>query len=98
MLNASDDPTALGFGNTPNGVLRGPDQINVDMSLSKSVPVHWPKEDANVQFRTDFFNTFNHPSFANPGLTYTPGASAFGIITAMSNNPRIIQFSLKYAF
>ena len=87
-----------GFGDTPNGVLRGPDQTDVDLSLSKTVPIHWPNEGATVLFRADFFNALNHPNFADPDLEYTPTASAFGTITAMSTNPRVIQLSLKLGF
>jgi hypothetical protein len=93
-----DDGIALGFGNTPNGVLRTPDQVVADISLAKNFHMRWPKERANANFRADFFNAFNHPAFAEPGLTYTPTPSAFGYITAMSVNPRVIQFSLKYSF
>ena len=95
-------PTVIGsdgatdFGNTPIGILRGPAQFNMDLSLSKSVAVHWPQEGATVQFRTDFFNATNHPNFTDPNLAY--GTSAFGTITAMSTNPRVIQFALKYSF
>ena len=92
------DGKALGFGNTPNGVLRTPAQDVADISLAKSFPVHWPKEGAKVAFRSDFFNAFNHPNFALPGLSYTPTPSSFGYITAMSTNPRVIQFSLNYSF
>ena len=61
-----DDGVATGFGNTPNGILRGPDQADIDLSLSKNQQVNWPKEGASVQFRADFFNTLNHPNFAGP--------------------------------
>jgi hypothetical protein len=93
-----DDGIGTGFGNTPNGVLWGPDQVNADISVAKRVPTRWPNEAANVVFKTDFFNAFNHPNFAAPDLTYTPTASAFGTITAMSTNPRVIQFALKFSF
>ena len=93
-----DDGIGLGFGNTPNGVLWGPGQSNIDLSLSKTQAVNWPKEGASAQLRADFFNTLNHPNFALPNLTYTPTASTFGSITAMSANPRLVQFSLKLSF
>lgn len=93
-----DDGLATGFGNTPNGVLRTPAQDVADISLAKTVLGRWPKEGANATFRADFFNAFNHPNFALPGLSYTPTPSAFGYITAMSTNPRVIQLSLKLAF
>ncbi|HEY1679996.1 MAG TPA: TonB-dependent receptor [Candidatus Sulfotelmatobacter sp.] len=92
-----DDGIATGFGNTPNGVLRTPDQDVADISLAKAFAVPWPKEGAKVAFRSDFFNAFNHPTFGTPNLNYTT-AAAFGEITGMSTNPRVIQFSLNYSF
>lgn len=105
-----DDGVATGFGDTPNGILRGPGQFNIDFSLDKSFPIHWPKEGASVQFRTDFFNIANHPNFAIPNLGFQPcpatdpthcatsSGTAFGTITALSTNPRIIQFALRLGF
>jgi hypothetical protein len=91
-----DDGIATGFGNTPNGILREPDQADVDLSLSKAFHVHWPKEDAGLQFRADFFNALNHPNFAGPNNAAS--SSTFGQITAMSTNPRVIQLALRYSF
>ncbi len=94
-----DDGIATGYGNTPNGVLRGVDQVNADISLAKTFQARWPREGANATFRADFFNAFNHPNFGDPNLAYTgPTGSAFGTITGMSTNPRILQFSLKLGF
>jgi hypothetical protein len=93
-----DDGIATGFGNTPNGILREPDEADVDFSLSKNQLVHWPKEDASVQLRADFFNALNHPNFAGPDNAYTTTPSAFGTITSMSTNPRVIQLALRYSF
>jgi hypothetical protein len=92
------DGIGTDFGNTPIGILKGPGQFNIDLSVAKSIPVKWPNEGSNVQFRTDFFNLTNHPNFADPNLAYTTTPSAFGTITAMSSNPRVIQFSLRYQF
>jgi hypothetical protein len=93
-----DDGIATGFGNTPNGILREPDQADVDLTLSKSQQVHWPKEGASVQFRADFCNALNHPNFAGPDNAYTTTPSAFGTITSMSTNPRVIQLALRFSF
>ena len=93
-----DDGIATGFGNTPNGILRYPDQTDIDISLAKNTAVHWPKDDATVQFRADFFNAINHPNFAGPDNTYSTTPSAFGTITAMSTNPRVIQLALRFSF
>jgi hypothetical protein len=91
-----DDGVATGFGNTPNGILREPDQADVDLSLSKNLQVHWPKEGASVKFRADFFNTLNHPNFAGPSNAL--GTASFGKITYMSTNPRVVQLALRYSF
>jgi hypothetical protein len=91
-----DDGVGRGFGDTPNGILREPDQADVDLSLSKVFQVHWPKEGAGLQFRADFFNAFNHPNFAGPNNAF--GTTTFGTITAMSTNPRVIQLALKFSF
>lgn len=92
------DGLATDFGNTANGVLRGPGQFDIDFSLGKSVSLKWPKEGAGIQFRADFFDLLNHPNFANPNLTFTTTPSAFGTITAMSSNPRVIQLALRVSF
>ncbi len=93
-----DDGVATGFGDTPNGILREPDQAVVDLSLSKSQKIRWPQEGASVQLRADFFNALNHPNFAGPDNAYTTTPSAFGTITSMSTNPRVIQLALRFAF
>ena len=84
---------ALGYGGAGLGPLTGPGQDNWDMSLAK---VFKPRESQTVEFRTDFFNTFNHPQFANPVTSVTSGN--FGQISATSVNPRLVQFGLKYLF
>jgi hypothetical protein len=61
-------------------------------------------EKQSVQFRTEFFNLFNHPQFAIPGSVagnqtlYANNAALFGVITSTSVNPRLIQFALRYQF
>ena len=98
VFNAADDPTATGFGNTSSGILVGPGQVNADLSLIKVTQLHWPKEGADLQFRTDFFNAFNHPNFGNPNSGYSTTSTTFGEIRATTGNPRIIQFALRLAF
>lgn len=86
-----------GFGDSGLGIVLGPGQDNWDISLSKVTRVGGLREDATLTFRTEFYNTFNHPQFSNPVLTFNT-ASTFGDITSASVNPRLIQFGLKYAF
>ena len=73
----------------------GPPQSNVDFTLGKTFKV---AESQNLRFRADFFNLFNHPSFANPSATDIESPSSFSQITSVVGTPRLIQFSLKYSF
>jgi hypothetical protein len=99
-LNASAFtlPPAIGsgfdYGNSGVGVLLGPGQFNWDISLLKRTKI---TERQEIQFRTEFFNAFNHPQFNNPGAAISTPAT-FGVITSTSVNPRLIQFALKYSF
>lgn len=103
------DGLATGFGNSGNGIVSGPDQRNFDIALVKRTPLRG--ENTALEFRAEFFNAFNTPSFANPALnvgTVAPdpvtGAPSlqpdptFGHITATSVAPRIIQLALKLFF
>jgi hypothetical protein len=82
-----------GWGNSGVGILRAPGQFNWDISLTKETKI---REGHSLQFRTEFYNAFNHAQFAGP-VTQRSSAT-FGNITSTSVNPRIIQFGLKYSF
>jgi Carboxypeptidase regulatory-like domain len=99
------------IGDVRRNCLHGPRQVNVDFALGKLFPV---SEAQTFEFRAEFFNLFNHPNFANPisnlnalfgsggRIDSTTGqvlnAGNFGRIISTSNNPRIIQFVLKFTF
>ena len=89
------------YGNTPRNCITGPHQRNVDLTMGKTFAL---TEQQNLRFRADFFNLFNHPSFANPSVFNGGGAvgSSEGTgeapITSVIGTPRLIQFSLKYSF
>jgi hypothetical protein len=94
-----DDGVATAFGNSPIGIITGPGEINFDFSVVKRTALHWPNEAANLEFRSEFYNLFNHPEFGNPDTTFTLGPSQFGRITGPTIlNPRVIQFALKLNF
>jgi hypothetical protein len=85
----------VGFGNYGFGNILGPGQANWDMSLAKLIRLH---EAQSLQFRAEFYNTFNHPQFSNlPGSDVQNG-SAMGQITTTSVSPRVLQFALKFLF
>jgi Carboxypeptidase regulatory-like domain len=87
---------STGYGNTGVGIVRGPGQFNTDVSIGKITTVGGIRENAQLAFRTEFYNALNHPQFANPGTTF--GTATFGVITQTSVAPRLIQFGLKYIF
>jgi len=56
-----DDPSTI--GTVGRNAMRGPGFFQLDFSLMKNFRI---TEGSHIQFRTDFFNIFNHPNFANP--------------------------------
>jgi hypothetical protein len=85
-----------GYGNTGQFIVDGPGQFNWDIALTKATRVGGIHEDSELQFRTEFYNAFNHAQFSNPGTTF--GQPTFGVITSTSVAARLIQFGLKYSF
>jgi hypothetical protein len=102
-LTAFCAPAAIGngtdFGNLGVGAVRGPGQANTDLSLTKLFHI---REGQTLQFRSEFFNAFNHAQFALPLANFNqalfPSSPTFGLITATSVNPRLIQFALRLQF
>ncbi len=82
------------FGNAGIGTERGPSFFNLDFSIGKRFAI---TERQYLEFRTEFFNALNHVSFAPPGANLT-NLGGFGQIGAQVQNPRTIQFGLKYFF
>ncbi|HVZ59191.1 MAG TPA: hypothetical protein VG892_00245, partial [Terriglobales bacterium] len=93
--NSPDNLTL--FGNAGYGIVYGPGQANFDATIQKTTRVGGLREDANLVFRTEFFNVFNHTQFLAPGTLDVSNAN-FGRITSTAVNPRLIQFALKYVF
>ncbi|MBL8172882.1 MAG: TonB-dependent receptor [Acidobacteria bacterium] len=80
------------FGNAGRNILDGPGYQNVNFSLVKNTAL---KERATLQFRTEFFNLFNHPNFGLPDNFL--GSPSFGRVFS-ADSPRRIQFGLKLLF
>ena len=82
------------FGNLSRTLtLRGPGQVNWDMSLFKTVTV---KERLKAQFRLEALNATNTPLFAAPNTSF--GSSSFGKITSQVNFSRQLQLALRFSF
>jgi hypothetical protein len=84
-----------GFGDLGRNIYRGPFQQNWDISLIKNFKL---TERQDLRFTADFFNVWNHTNFANPANTYIEAGSSFGQIVNTVGTPRLIQFSLRWAF
>jgi hypothetical protein len=98
----ASDPNfcTTGFGDLGRNIYRGPFQQNWDVSFLKHFKIG---ERQDIRFAADFFNLWNHTNFADPSVTdietySTSPSSPFGKILGTNGNPRLIQFSLRWAF
>jgi Carboxypeptidase regulatory-like domain/TonB-dependent Receptor Plug Domain/TonB dependent receptor len=87
-------PADTDFGNSGVGMVRGPGQRDVDAAIERSFAI---EGSSSISVRAEFFNLTNTPNFANPNNMLNTG-SAFGTVSSTSNNPRIIQLAIRYAF
>src|SRR5882724_11876907 len=84
---------ATGFGNAPRNAFRGPSQQNWDFSVQKRFKLG---ESHEFQFRTDFFNLWNHPIFGFPSSVNIGTPATFAQVTSTVVPARLIQFGLSY--
>jgi hypothetical protein len=76
-VSAFRSATEVRFGNSGQGIFRGPSAPNVDMSFFR---VFRFNGDKTLQFRVECFNTTNTPHFSNPStnisnVTFNPDGS-----------------------
>lgn len=83
------------FGDEPrvDASLRQQGIVNFDFAVFKKTAI---TEAMNIEFRVEFFNLFNHPQFGPPNGTQN--SPTFAEVTNTVNNPRLIQFGLKFNF
>ena len=96
-------PTKGNFGNAGRNPIIGPRTNLADFSIVKSTQL---SERVQLQFRSEFFNLFNHPNFALPNVAIN--SSVFGTISSTPDvangnplgdgGPRLVQFALKLVF
>lgn len=98
------DNQPLTFGDAGRNIVVGPGYRDFDFSVLKNMMLG---EKANAQFRAEFFNVTNHPSFALPanisaapnfGTLFTTPDAAQNNVGLGSGGPRLIQFALKLSF
>jgi hypothetical protein len=97
-------PPILGLDSNSGGVgvFRGLPYWNMDMRLVKDFKL---TEHTALQFQYVVTNLFNHPVFSDPaagdaqtGLGVDPTSGSFGVVNSQGNNPRQMQFGLRFTF
>ena len=95
------------FGNLPKNYGRTPNFYETDLAFNKKF--NTPLESLKVEFRSEFYNIFNHTNL------FLPGGSGGGTVSGTANNtsaptsigggtitgtfePRIVQFGLKVLY
>jgi hypothetical protein len=87
-------PSTPEYGNAGRNILRGPGMVNLDASLSRSVPLG-SVETRRLQIRSEFFNALNHTNFGLPQTSID--SPAFGTITTAAS-ARVIQLGVRLEF
>ncbi|MDP2997059.1 MAG: carboxypeptidase-like regulatory domain-containing protein [Bryobacterales bacterium] len=90
------------FGNAGVGILRGPGSNNWDVSLRKNIPIGLG-ENRSLQFRTEFYNAFNHTQFSgldSAARFDATGAQVNANLGAFTSarSGRVISFTLRLHF
>jgi hypothetical protein len=91
--SAFSTPPPYTFGNEGINSVRGPGFSDVDLSAVKNTTL-W--RETNLQFRTEFFNAFNHSILGAPNSVV--GTPLFGQITNTLLDNRQIQVALRLSF
>jgi hypothetical protein len=86
-------PNPQWFGNSGRNILMTPGSTTWDISILKRTRI--TKDGNMLEFRTQFFNAFNHVNFQQPNnFLNTP---TFGVISG-ADPSREIEVALKYTF
>ena len=81
------------FGNSGRNIVLGPGLISLNAMASKTFKLY---RENSLQFRAEFFNLPNHANFDSP-RTDNLTSGTYGRLTS-AQDPRILQFGLKYQF
>jgi hypothetical protein len=85
-------PLAGTIGTSGRNILNGPKAVTVNLSLFRNFRF---ADRANLQFRVEAFNIFNHTNFGIPGSTV--GTSTYGVISS-ADPSRNLQLAAKITF
>ncbi len=91
-LPAQSGPDPAPTGNLGRHVRRTPGINNWDFTLTKSIRL---AERLHFQFRTEFFNFFNHPQHGTPSVSpFSPGEGTFPASVNTSGAGQFLNFTL----
>jgi hypothetical protein len=98
-------PAAGEIGTSGRNGFRGPRWFNIDLSVAKTFRI---SERQSIVFRSELYNLFNNPNFANPGASlatlatlgrFSATTRTVGVpVGGDSGGPRIVQLALRYEF
>jgi hypothetical protein len=91
-IAAFAQPSPYQFGTARRNSLVGPGMTNLDLSLLKDTHL---TEALRMQFRAEFFNTFNNVNFETPNANLA--GTNFGTISTAAAS-RELQFAVKFLF
>ena len=80
------------LGSSSRNPVRGPAYRNVDLAISRRLPV---RRGSFIELRGEAFNLLNTPPLGNPNGV--AGSAAFGTITT-AGDPRVVQLAIKFLF
>lgn len=95
------------FGTAPRNLVRGPGTWQIDLGAGKAFSL---PERGRLEFRSEFYNLFNHPQLGQPQSTFSASnTNGFGSIINTVNTvspqtpvgsgtPREMQFALRLVF
>ena len=89
------DPAFGTWGNSTLGSVTEPGINNWNIATAKRFPVHFWSEGQAFEFRTDFFNAWNHTQWASSDKNMR--SVTYGRITS-TRPARQIQFALRFIF
>jgi hypothetical protein len=87
-------PAGYTYGNSGRNSLRSAAQWDLDSAIFRIFPLG---EERSLQFRAEAFNLANHAIFGYPVSDYNQG-KVFGTVSTTFNNPRELQFAVKFSF
>ena len=91
--SAFASPAQYTYGNAGRNILRAQTLKQANLSVERTFYI---TERYRLQFRGEFFNALNHPTFGTPGTNIT--ATSGGQISSTVNSGRVIQMALKLYF